>query len=59
MDKPLMLVNCHRLLGAMVGDLASEWWSSPNVAFDMQTPQDVWQTDAERVYNYLIEYSLK
>lgn len=44
------------LVMSMVGEnMADEWWKSPNKAFDMQTPDQVWVQDYERIFNYLMD----
>jgi hypothetical protein len=46
------------LLTAMLGsELATEWWNSPNKAFDMRTPADQWLIDYKSVYQYLMKSS--
>lgn len=44
------------LLFAMTGSqtLTERWWNSPNKAFDMQKPIDVFEVDSERVRDYII-----
>jgi hypothetical protein len=44
------------LLGAL-GDkeLVYKWWQSRNTAFDHATPEQIWETDPERVCNYVIK----
>lgn len=36
------------------GNLVDKWWSSPNKAFDMKTPEVMWIEDYTKVYNYLM-----
>lgn len=51
----IMLARCQVLVIAMLGkDNAPNWWASRNKAFDMQTPEDVWKTEPEKIYNYLM-----
>jgi len=43
----------------MIGSpqLVDGWWDSPNKAFDLKTPDEVYQTGAEgrkRVYEYVL-----
>ena len=46
------------LVVALVGiDLADQWWSSPNKAFDGMTPAGQWIKDHESVYDYLMSYA--
>jgi len=51
--------KAHRILKALLGtdELVQRWWSSPNRAFDMQLPDDLWHTNSGRtkVYNYLLD----
>jgi hypothetical protein len=43
------------LLTAMLGlKLVDSWWSSPNKAFDGETPANVWVKDYLKVYNYVM-----
>lgn len=37
-------------------DVANRWWNSRNKALDMKTPLEVWDTDPEKVKNYLVNY---
>jgi hypothetical protein len=47
--------KCNDLLRAMMGkDLVAQWWTGPNRAFDMQTPETVFDKDHERVYAYIM-----
>jgi hypothetical protein len=43
-------------LMALVGtpELVNAWWSSPNKAFDMQTPEEVYDVDPNKVRNYIV-----
>lgn len=60
MDEKIMLGRSHALVIAMIGRLAADsWWKSKNKAFDMQTPEEVWKTEPEKVYNYLMDYASK
>ncbi len=45
-----------KLLLALVGseDLVNKWWLSPNKAFDMQQPADVYEQDPKKVINYIL-----
>ena len=46
------------LLIALIGkELAPKWWQSPNRAFNMEKPEDVWKLDPESVYQYLMNHS--
>ena len=51
--------DINRYLYAMMGSpqLVDGWWDSPNKAFDLKTPDEVYQTGAEgrlRVYQYVL-----
>ena len=51
--------NINQLLQPMLGrpELVDAWWDSKNKAFDMKTPEEVYQTGAEgrlRVYQYVL-----
>ena len=51
--------DINRYLFAMMGSpqLVDGWWDSPNKAFDMKTPDEIYQVDAEgrkRVYQYVL-----
>lgn len=46
------------LVIALVGiDLTDDWWNSPNKAFDMKTPADMWVEDFRQVHNYLMHHA--
>jgi hypothetical protein len=46
------------MLLSLLGDpkLAMTWWTTPNLAFDMQCPQDV---DENKIKNYLESHCFK
>lgn len=49
---------CEAALKRLVGpDLVSDWWNSPNKAFDGGTPEGTWQIDYERVYRYIMQHA--
>lgn len=53
-----MRARCETLVIAMVGqELADKWWNSPNKAFDMRTPTDMWVEDFRKVHNYLMHHA--
>jgi hypothetical protein len=42
----------------MVGkDASNTWWNGKNQAFDMQTPQETWEKDYNKVYQYLMSHA--
>jgi uncharacterized protein (DUF2384 family) len=51
--------KANRILRALLGsdEAIQQWWSSPNRAFDMQLPDELWHTSGGRmrVYNYLLD----
>lgn len=46
----------NRFLFAMLGssELVTQWWSSPNRAFDKKTPEEVYAVDPDKVLSYVI-----
>lgn len=47
--------RCEIMILSMVGkDYANVWWNSPNKAFQGKTPNEVFDTDPEQVYDYII-----
>jgi len=48
----------NKLLFALLGDmqLVDMWWDSPNRAFDMKTPAEVYKVDVETVQNYIMDH---
>ena len=54
--------NVNQYLYAMIGkpELVDLWWDKPNKAFDMKTPNEVYQTGSEgrkMVYDYVVRFS--
>jgi len=48
--------GCERMLDTLFPqnpELATKWWSTPNRAFNMQTPEDVMKNNSHLVFNYL------
>lgn len=46
------------LIISLVGrELASTWWDSKNKAFDMQTPNQEFQQNPEKVYGYCLGHA--
>ena len=51
----IMRNRCESMILSMVGkDYANTWWNSPNKAFQGKTPNEVFDTDPEQVYDYII-----
>ena len=51
--------NVNQYLYAMLGrpELVDLWWDKPNKAFDMKTPNEVYQTGPDgrqKVYDYVV-----
>jgi hypothetical protein len=47
--------KCDMILEAIVGLNAMDiWWNSPNKAFDMRPPKEMFEEDPKRVYRYLL-----
>jgi hypothetical protein len=46
------------LLFAIVGSttLVKKWWNSPNQAFDLQKPVDVYKETPEKVEQYILSF---
>jgi hypothetical protein len=50
-------VQLNKILLALLGsqELVIRWWDSPNKAFDMKTPNELWESgEKETVKDYLI-----
>ena len=51
----VLRARSEALIIAMVGkDLATQWWTGSNRAFEGQTPNEQFEQNAERVYSYLM-----
>ena len=47
--------KCDMILEAIVGLNAIDfWWNSPNRAFDMRPPKEMFEENPKRVYSYLL-----
>jgi hypothetical protein len=47
-----------QLVAGMVGEqLVTDWWASPNRAFDGRTPEIQWSEGSDRVVNYLMHHA--
>ena len=51
--------KANEILRSLLGSdvLIERWWLSPNKAFDMQLPDEMWHTTSGRnkVYSYLLD----
>jgi|AntAceMinimDraft_1070359.scaffolds.fasta_scaffold43603_4 hypothetical protein len=49
-------LECDLMLEAIVGgiDIQTQWWNSPNKAFDLKTPKDELNDEPGNVYVYLL-----
>lgn len=53
-----MRARSEALVIAMLGAAtAPKWWASPNRAFELKTPEQMWTIDPDRVYAYLMHHS--
>jgi hypothetical protein len=50
--------RCDSLLQALLGrrDAVTMWWQSANAHWQMRTPSEVFATDPETVYHYLLNF---
>jgi hypothetical protein len=60
MSETVIKLALNKILFALIGrhDLVEEWWHSPNRAFDMRTPDEVYQSGMEgrmAVKQYLMD----
>lgn len=47
--------RCNQILESLVGpSLVDLWWTSPNKAFNLTTPENQWDLDYKKVVNYLL-----
>ena len=55
------LPNMFLALKAMLGSeqLVEQWWDTPNLAFDRQTPGKVFEKDSYLVIQYVLGYLQK
>lgn len=51
--------HLDQILFALLGkdDLVKKWWKSPNKAFDLKTPEEVFNVDQKAVITYLINFT--
>jgi len=50
----LMRQRCEIMILSLLGEeISPKWWDSPNKAFELKTPNEVWSTDPESVYKYI------
>jgi hypothetical protein len=51
--------KANMILKALLGsdEAVQQWWARPNKAFEMATPDELWQTPSGRnhVYSYLLD----
>jgi hypothetical protein len=54
----VLKARSEALVIALVGKaLAQAWWTGANKAFEGQTPQEQFDKNPERVYNYLMQHA--
>ena len=49
--------KCNLILSSLLGeddDLKDRWWRSKNRFFNMESPQEVFDKDPDKVLNYLM-----
>lgn len=46
----------NRILLSLLGNenLVDQWWNSPNRHWNQNTPFDIWISDPDSVYNYVL-----
>lgn len=46
----------NRILLSLLGNenLVDQWWNSPNRHWNQSTPLDIWISDPDSVYNYVL-----
>lgn len=49
------LANINTMLMSLLGseELINTWWKSSNFAFDLMTPEEMWDKDPTRVMGYI------
>lgn len=56
-DLPNMFLALKAMLGSEA--LVEQWWDTPNLAFDHQTPSQVFEQDSYPVIQYVLGYLQK
>ena len=56
-DLPNMFLALKAMLGSEA--LVEQWWDTPNLAFDRQTPSEVYEQDSYTVVRYVLGYLQK
>ena len=53
---PEIVIKLNKILFAMLGseELVTKWWSSPNKAFDLKTPTEVFAKNKDAVVTYIL-----
>lgn len=47
--------QCDALLLALVGEnLKEQWWKTPNKAFNLSTPEEIFENAPDTVFEYLM-----
>ncbi len=59
MTDPFHKETLNRIVVSLVGDkLSTDWWNSPNQAFDGRTPESLMNEEEwTRVRNYLMDHA--
>ena len=50
--------RCDALLLALLGsrELVQRWWHSPNLNWQLETPENIFKNNPQQVYTYLLAY---
>lgn len=55
-DKDRAKEKCNNILTELLGVDSNTWWESPNKAFDLKTPNEIWDSKYwGLVYSYLLD----
>lgn len=55
MNLEIKRLRSEAVITALVGpSLSAKWWNSRNKAFDLKTPNEMWEIDSDIVYNYIM-----
>lgn len=56
-DKVLLKEKCDRILISLIGpNNIEKWWNSTNKGLNNRKPVEVWETDSNKVYRYLLNH---
>jgi hypothetical protein len=48
-------LQVNEMLFALIGsaELVAQWWKSPNWHFKLKTPEDIWESSPNEVFDYV------